>query len=98
MKTSIFVLGIVVGLLAAATMLHTHEEFQIMSITKVEKEAFKWAEMGYFEGQVDALTDIIKVKKINNCWEWNEDPGFTKDGLQFEPSEFCEDEKNKTNI
>lgn len=83
--------GIFIGMLVMMFLISKSDNPKLMFIEEIEKDAFMFAEMGYFEGQVDALNDSIKIRKINNCWYWIDDPGFTKDGVQFQPQEHCDE-------
>ena len=53
------------------------------------KQKRKLAEWAYFEGQVDALNNDIRIKQdtANGCWVWTKSPWDSGRSPKFNPCE-----------
>ena len=67
-------IAIVSSIVSAMLIVFLFADSRNKQIDELHKIIFESAEYGYFEGQKDAINDDIRIKKVNDSYEWIKSP------------------------
>lgn len=83
--TPLFILSIsvlLISLLAGLFFIYEYKKDQLKMITELST---KMVEVGYFEGQKDALEGDVRIEKIGNSYVWSSSPWDGGENPKYDP-------------